>query len=131
MFEFVLLLSMLFCHIVDDFYLQPGVLSNMKQEKWWKENAPDKLYKNDYLVALLEHAFSWAFMVHIPVFVGMWTGRLSSNVGLCALSFATNWIVHAVVDNTKANKLSINLVTDQIIHVFQIMLIWLVCIFLS
>ena len=47
----ILLLAMLFCHIVDDYYLQ-GWLASAKQKSWWKKNAPDKLYKNDYIMAL-------------------------------------------------------------------------------
>lgn len=34
-----LLLLMIFCHIVDDYYLQ-GWLASAKQKKWWEENAP-------------------------------------------------------------------------------------------
>ena len=58
----ILLLTMLFCHIVDDYYLQ-GWLASAKQKSWWEKNAPDKLYKNDYIMALCEHAFSWTFMI--------------------------------------------------------------------
>ena len=46
-----LLISMLFCHIVDDYYLQ-GWLASAKQRKWWKQNAPDNLYKYDYIMAM-------------------------------------------------------------------------------
>ncbi len=45
------LLSMIFLHIVDDYYLQ-GILASMKQKSWWEENAPQRLYKYDYIVAL-------------------------------------------------------------------------------
>ena len=31
------LLTMIFLHIVDDYYLQ-GVLAKMKQRKWWEDN---------------------------------------------------------------------------------------------
>ena len=56
----ILLLSMIFCHIVDDYYLQ-GFLASAKQKSWWEKNLPNKLYKNDYIIALFEHAFSWTF----------------------------------------------------------------------
>jgi hypothetical protein len=58
----ILLLAILFCHIVDDYYLQ-GWLASAKQKSWWEKNAPDNLYKNDYIMALCEHAFSWTFMI--------------------------------------------------------------------
>ena len=57
---------MIFCHIVDDYYLQ-GWLASAKQKKYWEENAPDKMYKHDYIWALIMHSFSWAFMVMLPV----------------------------------------------------------------
>jgi hypothetical protein len=41
--KFILLTSMFFCHIIDDFYLQ-GILAQLKQHKFWEENAPQKLY---------------------------------------------------------------------------------------
>lgn len=34
----ILLLTMLFCHIVDDYYLQ-GWLASAKQKSWWEKNA--------------------------------------------------------------------------------------------
>ena len=46
--KIILLLGMLFCHIVDDYYLQ-GWLASAKQKSWWEKNAPDELYKNDYI----------------------------------------------------------------------------------
>lgn len=48
MIYYVLILSMIFCHIVDDYYLQ-GCLAKMKQKKWWEENCPDEKYKNDFM----------------------------------------------------------------------------------
>ena len=62
---FVVLL-MIFCHIVDDYYLQ-GWLASAKQKKYWKENAPEKLYRYDYIWALIMHSFSWSFMIMLPI----------------------------------------------------------------
>lgn len=114
--SFVLLL-MVFCHIVDDYYLQAiGPLASMKQRKWWDENYPQKLYKYDYLVALLMHSLSWAFMIMLPVaFYMSWDVDVSFVV-----IFVLNTACHAFVDNAKANWLSINLITDQLIHMVQI-----------
>lgn len=52
-----LLMMMVLCHIVDDFYLQ-GILAQLKQKKWWAENANDLLYRNDYVIALIIHSLS-------------------------------------------------------------------------
>lgn len=57
-----IVLAMIFLHIVDDYYLQ-GWLASAKQKDWWKQNAPDELYKHDYIMALFMHSFSWAFMI--------------------------------------------------------------------
>ena len=65
-----ILFSMIFCHIVDDFYLQ-GCLAKFKQKKWWQENYPNELYRNDWIISLLIHAFSWTFMIMLPTMA--WT----------------------------------------------------------
>lgn len=121
----IVLLSMLFCHVVDDYYLQ-GWLASAKQKKYWEENAPDDLYKHDYICALATHAFSWSFMIHVPIFICMMTGILHIPVLLFMLIFVVNCIVHAYVDNAKANLFIINLVFDQSIHWTQIIATWLI-----
>lgn len=124
MSKIMILFVMVFGHIVDDYYLQ-GILASMKQKSWWKENAPDKMYEKDYLVALFMHSFSWAFMVmFMPVVL------LHINVTVSPLLFVffiANIAVHMIVDDLKANKRKINLVTDQSIHMVQILITWLVC----
>ena len=116
---------MLFCHIVDDYYFQ-GILAQMKQKKWWEQNAPQKMYRYDYICALVEHAFSWSFMIHLPVFLSWMGNFLNTNPVKFVVSFSVNWIIHAVADDIKANKLKINLCVDQIIHVMQIAVTWIV-----
>ena len=59
----LVLVSMIFCHIIDDYVLQSFCLCNLKQKSWWEANASDSKYKYDYLVGLLMHSLSWAFMV--------------------------------------------------------------------
>ena len=117
------LLSMIFCHIVDDYYLQ-GKLASFKQKSWWEEKAPDEMYKHDYIVALIMHSFSWAFMVMMPVAVSQ-----EFQIGAVFVTiFIINTAVHAIVDHLKANKRKINLVTDQSIHISQIIVTFLICI---
>jgi hypothetical protein len=113
---FVVLL-MIFCHIVDDYYLQ-GWLASAKQKKWWQENAYAKLYKYDYIWALIMHSFSWAFMIMLPI---AFVVNFKINL-LFFIVFITNVFVHARVDNEKANKLTINLWVDQLIHIAQIIM---------
>ena len=115
-----LLLLMIFCHIVDDYYLQ-GWLASAKQKKWWEDNAPQKLYKYDYLWALLMHSFSWSFMIMIPIF---FLNNFIVTEQLFA-AFAFNIMIHGFTDNLKANEYKINLWMDQLIHMCQIVGTWL------
>lgn len=117
----IILIWMLFCHVVDDYYLQ-GCLAQLKQRKYWEENAPDEKYKNDYIVALLCHAFSWAFMIMLPILVWLkFYPPVAYYIALCV-----NWIIHAIVDDAKANKGTINLITDQSTHLMQIVMTYFI-----
>lgn len=117
-----ILITMIFCHIVDDYYLQ-GWLASGKQKSWWDKNAPNQLYKNDYLMALFCHSFSWSFMIQLPVLIySFYTHLFIWNIIL----FIINLIIHAFVDNLKANKLKINLIQDQTIHFIQIIITWII-----
>lgn len=118
MSKWFVLLLMIFFHIVDDYYLQAiGPLASMKQKKWWEENYPQKIYKYDYLVALLMHSLSWAFMVMLPISIYR---SLDIDVAFIIL-FTVNTAIHAFTDNAKANWLLINLSVDQSVHIFQIL----------
>ena len=112
---FFVVIMMIFCHIVDDYYLQ-GWLASAKQKKYWEENAPQNLYKYDYIWALIMHSFSWSFMIMLPIAIFR-----NFNVGLSFIYWLVfNTIIHAVVDDLKANKLKINLWQDQLSHMVQI-----------
>lgn len=125
----IILIAMLFCHIIDDYYLQ-GWLASAKQKKWWEENAPDSLYKNDYKVALLVHSFSWAFSINFPVLVyALFFQILPTIILPYFILLVVNTIIHCIVDDLKANKLKINLIADQSIHLCQILISWVVYMF--
>lgn len=117
--EIFILLAMLFCHIVDDYYLQ-GILASMKQKDWWrtKQESYSEKYRYDYIMALFEHAFSWTFMIMLPIFI---VSKFQVSLSLC-LVFLVNWIIHVITDNLKANKKKINLVEDQSIHIVQVVI---------
>ena len=115
----MILLTMIFLHIIDDYCLQ-GILAQMKQKKFWKEQAPDELYKYDYIWALIMHSFSWTFMIMLPLI-------FTSQIGPAFYAlFVANLAVHAYVDNLKANKHKINLWQDQLIHLAQIILTFII-----
>lgn len=119
----LVLFSMVFCHIIDDYYLQ-GWLASAKQQSWWEKNAPEKLYKNDYIMALFMHSFSWSFMIMIPIIVYVLVSGVELKEWLVIPYFA-NMAIHAIVDDAKANKMAINLIQDQSIHLIQIVLTWI------
>lgn len=112
-------LIMILLHIIDDFVLQPICLSKLKQKSFWKPYVKDdKKYKFDYKVALVIHALSWAIMIHLPLMF------IVSNEILVLVSVAINTAIHAYIDDEKANKLNINLLEDQLIHLIQIGATW-------
>lgn len=119
----ILLLAMLFCHIVDDYYLQ-GWLASAKQKTRWEKNAPDKLYSKDYIMALCEHAFSWTFMIMIIPSIYTYFNPCDISYKLYIAMFCLNWVIHCIVDNFKANVKSINLIHDQLIHISQVLITW-------
>ena len=112
-------LIMILLHIIDDFVLQPICLSKLKQKSFWESYVKDdEKYKFDYKVALVIHALSWAIMIHLPLmFIGI------SEYGIL-LSVIINTIIHAWIDDEKANKLNITLFEDQIMHLIQVGCTW-------
>lgn len=127
--KFIILLIMLFLHIVDDYYLQ-GVLAKMKQKQFWQENAPDKLYRYDWIIALIEHAFSWTFMIMLPI-TYLTITKGTDYITVYKLVFVFNVVIHTIVDDLKCNKKKINLIIDQVIHVIQVIITWIVLIFFN
>ena len=114
-----LLLLMIFMHIVDDYYLQ-GILCTMKQKRWWEQQEWYKsLYSNDYKMALLIHSMSWSIMILLPSIILL---NVPSYFLLGA--FILNTLIHYHVDDLKANKLQINLMVDQILHLCQVGVTW-------
>ena len=111
---FLIFFIMLFCHIVDDYYLQ-GILASMKQKTWWrKQEGYSEKYADDWFIALFMHAFSWAFMINLIFII------LKVNVAFIIVSIIINCIIHMVIDHLKANVKLISLVGDQYIHICQI-----------
>ena len=117
---------MFFFHVLDDYVLQ-GCLANLKQKEWWKKNAPNELYKFDYIMALVCHSISWAFMITLllviaTISLNIYQGiNFQDNLWILLLTYPINVTIHAIVDDLKANKHAINLIQDQIIHFGQIL----------
>jgi hypothetical protein len=110
----IILVLMLLGHLVADYTLQ-GWLADGKQESWWKKicggEIPDK-YKHDYIAALYCHALYWSIFICAPFYASPWF--LYAVMG--------NTIIHAIVDDLKANRMEINLIQDQLLHLVQILI---------
>lgn len=121
-----ILLIMIFLHILDDFVLQTICLSKLKQKNWWitecnKSSISFEKYKYDYLVALLMHTLSWSIIIHIPI---MMCYEISDFK--LFLSVLINSMIHFTIDDLKANRGQINLVYDQLIHLIQIIITFII-----
>ena len=125
--KIALLIFMIFAHITDDYYLQ-GWLASAKTKNWWKKNAPDKLYSKDYIMALFCHSLSWSIMIFLPILIYSLYNQIDLNWFYLVLPI--NLIVHAIIDDLKANKFKINLIIDQSIHFIQIFITWLIFVLL-
>lgn len=118
--EFIFIL-MAFLHIVDDFYMQNISLTRLKQKKWWEDLINDfeeSKYNKDYIAALIVHGFSWSFMVHLPILL------IAEANFLYVISVIAQGLIHAYIDDVKANKFIINLIEDQTMHISQIVIIF-------
>lgn len=119
-----ILFVMIFAHIVDDYYLQ-GILASLKQKTWWENQKSYKsMYKYDYIVALIMHAFSWSFMISLPILYFGFTKWI-------VVAIILNTIIHGIVDDLKANKHKINLIVDQSIHIVQIIITWILLVLIK
>ena len=129
----ILICLTLFLHFYSDFNLQiGGNLHDMKQQKWWEvqlkanhaTSYERKLYRFDWIVALFIHSTVWALVTFAPV---IYLLRDQPFVVLPLL--VGNVILHAVIDNAKANYRVISLLSDQLLHLGQIAITLAWCIF--
>ena len=112
---------MFICHYLADFVFQ-GQIALYKQKSWWKENYPDKKYKNDWIISLMIHSVFWTLAILLPAII---FGLLNDTI-LSIMILIFNSIYHAFVDHLKCNRLLINLVSDQMCHVIQIIVTYCV-----
>ena len=120
----------LFLHCFADYHLQ-GILANMKCKDWWAKQFLNESefsrskYNKDYLVALWTHSFEWAFFITIPfLYICIINTNRNGLLITYLIMLLENTLIHAFIDNQKANKLRINLVEDQLFHLIQIFGTW-------
>ena len=127
-----ILAIMFFLHVFADYHLQ-GILATLKQRDKWPQTLPENtfIWKNDYKAALAAHAFEWSFVVTLPCLASIfhvcsdfsWPNIRIGTVYIAWL--VLNAILHYIIDDLKANDKSINLITDQLAHVVQVFITWL------
>lgn len=113
---------------MDDYVLQ-GILAQLKQKKWWARNAPQTLYEHDYIAALIAHSLSWSFSITIPLLAAELLTPGTIWMPLLPLLYIMNALVHGLVDDLKCNKFQINLWQDQLVHLAQIIITWVLLLF--
>ena len=79
------------------------------------------------------HSFSWSFMMMIipTIYYLLINGNIDYKYTLTIFLFGINILIHALIDNMKANKKSINLATDQNIHILQIIWTWCILVVIN
>ncbi len=114
----LIFLLMLGLHILEDFHIQ-GKMAEMKQKAFWAPYCEERpgMYEKDYLVVLLLHGMGWSIMVSLPLMIIYYQDF--SPVLFCAI--VINGLLHAYIDDLKANRLKINLLQDQAVHMVQIL----------
>ena len=116
------LVFMILCHIIADYSLQ-GWLASAKQLDWWKkQEGYNNFYKNDYKMALFMHSLEWSIMIHLPIIVFY---NFQVTIGIL-ISILGNCYLHYLIDDLKANLKVFNLVIDQIFHIIQVILFWII-----
>ena len=119
----LILLKMLFMHCIGDYILQGDFLSAAKRKSFWIDKTNEKTNSLEHYVILFIHAYIWAFCITLPLF------NLISSIKII-LSIVINCILHMYIDNLKANKKVITLLTDQLLHLSQIIVTYLLVIIL-
>lgn len=115
----LLLFSMLWFHILDEFYM-PTILNKLKCKRWWKENT-DEHYHNDWAMSLMLYGMMWSMTIHIPVVTYLYfTNNLKSMYGFIVGTICINQFIHCIIDDLKCNRGALNLTQSQILHIIQI-----------
>lgn len=119
----ILLITFIGFHLLADYTLQ-GWLAQGKQLSWWKNlgltNEQFKKYQYDYICALICHSLYWSIVTFLPV---LW---LNVNEWIIISIIIVNTIIHAIIDDLKANRFKLNLWQDQVLHLIQIVITWII-----
>ena len=121
----IIVVLMFLCHLLADYSLQ-GWLATAKAKSYWKDTETP----HDWVMALFCHSMMWGIMIYLPfIFIGEidFGGWVEA---LFWLTLPVNIVLHILIDNLKANKKKIDLITDQCLHFLQITTTWLLYVLL-
>lgn len=116
--------TMIACHYLADYPLQ-GIIANLKQEKWWKENYDSDKNEANAEVALMLHGVFWSFMIVLPIMLFALLTK-QYNIRLYYWMLVINSLIHSIIDDMKCNVNLISYRTDQYIHLIQIFITWVI-----
>ena len=105
-------------HCIGDYTLQGDFLSAAKRKSFWINKINEKTNSLEHYIILFIHAYIWAFCITLPLFNLISSSKL-------ILSIIINCILHMYIDNLKANRKVITLLTDQLLHLLQIIVTYL------
>lgn len=119
-----MIVACLFMHVIGDYVLQTPFMLNAKQKAYWEEQFKKMQidgikYKYDYIVILAVHSIVWSACIMLPIVIYYWLQTWQFPT-CCLPVFVMNVLWHGIIDDRKANQMTINLVEDQIFHMFQI-----------
>jgi hypothetical protein len=112
---YFLFLIMVVLHVIADYICQTDVMAKYKQKKSWDGLA--KQYEYDYIVFLCVHSILWSAIVFLPLLF-----YTNYNTVIYYDIVMINTIIHMIIDDLKCNKLKINLIVDQVLHLIQMQL---------
>lgn len=119
-FQFKFFMWTLFMHCVGDYILQSDWLATFKQKKSWEQH-PQYVpkYQHDFIVPLFVHSFIYSVCINAYPLLMDW--KVAAIVpAWCIVIVCT--LIHMFIDHCKANKMTLNLIEDQLLHLFWIVL---------
>lgn len=102
-------------HCIGDYVLQTDFIAKAKSPKFWKETND----KRGWIPVLIAHSLIWSFCTFSPLLY------FYGSIWLVVYSFIINAFIHFFVDWLKCAGRS-NMLIDQCIHLFQILITLLV-----
>ena len=126
---------MIFMHFIGDVYLQGNSLSNAKRREYWERIEQKTGVKHPYshICFLMLHSFLWSFTTLLPILLKIIFYQMLIISGLIPepssfqnlilfylAAVSVNTLAHGFIDNAKSNLKQIGEIQDQILHIIQI-----------